>query len=59
VLAYPLRHGASLPGSEGDTRAPIRLLKYKTASLETGISMPKSEPLLNDAPPTPGEQDTE
>jgi hypothetical protein len=59
VLAYPLRHGAALPGMKGDGRAPIRSLEYKTASLETGISMPKSEPLLEDAPPVPGEQDTE
>ena len=48
VLAYPLRHGAALPGAKGDSRAPIRSLKYKTASLETGISMPKSEPLLDE-----------
>jgi hypothetical protein len=59
VLAYPLRHGAALPGMKGDSRAPIRSLRSKTASLETGISMPKSEPLLDDAPATPGEQDTE
>lgn len=59
VLAYPLRHGAALAGTMSDSRAPIRSLRYKTASLETGISMPKSEPLLEDAPPTPGEQDTD
>ena len=59
VLAYPLRHGAALPGTMGDSRAPIRALRYKTASAETGISMPKSEPLLADSAPVPGEQDTE
>jgi len=59
VLAYPLRHGTPLPGTMGDSRAPIQSLKSKTASVETGISMPKSEPLLDDAPSTPGEQDTE
>lgn len=59
VLAYPLHHGAALPGMKGDSRPPIRSLKYKTASIETGISMPKSESLLGDAAPTPGEQDTE
>ena len=59
VLAYPLQHGAALPGMKGDSRVPIQLLKYKTASLETGISMPKSELLLDGAPAAPGEQDTE
>jgi hypothetical protein len=59
VLAYPLRHGPALPGKAGDARAPIRSLRYKTASMETGISMPKSEALLDDAPATVGEQDTD
>jgi hypothetical protein len=58
VLAYPLHHGAGLPGRNGDTRPPIRSLKYKTASVEAGFSMPKTEYLLLDAPTTPGEQDT-
>ena len=59
VLAYPLRHGPTLPGATGDSRAPIRSLRYKAASVETGISMPKSEFLLEDAASTPGEQDTD
>jgi hypothetical protein len=59
VLAYPLRHGPALPGAAGDSRMPIRSLDFKTASMETGISMPKSGFLLKDAAPTPGEHDTE
>jgi hypothetical protein len=59
VLAYPLLHGAALPGEAGAGRPAIRALRLKTASAETGFSMPPSEPLLDDAPPTPGEQDTE
>lgn len=58
VLAYPLAHGAALAGKSGDVRSPIQALPFKTASAETGFSMPPSEPLLDDAPPTPGEQDT-
>ena len=59
VLAYPLAHGAALPGATGAGRPAIRALRLKTAAAETGLSMPPSEPLLDDAPPTPGEQDTE
>ena len=59
VLAYPLSHGAALPGKAGDARHPIQALRFKTASAETGLSMSPSEPLLTDAPSTPGEQDTE
>ena len=58
VLAYPLAHGPALAGASGDTRAPIRDLRHKTAAEETGMSMPHSESLLQDVPATPGEQDT-
>jgi len=58
VLAYPLSHGAPLPGKAGDRRSPIRGLRFKTASEETGISMQASEPLLADAPAVAGEEDT-
>lgn len=59
VLAYPLRHGAALPGAAGDTRAPIGSLQYKSASVETGGSMPPTDPLLEDAVPSANEEDTE
>jgi hypothetical protein len=59
VLAYPLEHGPALPGQPGSGRSRIRSLHVKTASVETGLSMPPSEPLLEDAPSTPGEQDTD
>jgi alpha-L-rhamnosidase len=58
VLAYPLAHGAPLPGAVGAGRPTIQALRLKTASAETGISMPPSEALLNDVPSTAGEQDT-
>jgi hypothetical protein len=58
VLAYPLHHGTALPGRDGDARSPIRALAEKSAAVETGISMPDSESLLEDAPATPGEEDT-
>jgi hypothetical protein len=53
VLAYPLRHGAALPGG----RRPIRQLAIKTASQEFGMSMPQTAPLLEDFPATEGEED--
>lgn len=59
VLAYPLRHGAALPGRDGDGRAAITRLMFKTAAEETGFSMTPPEPLLVDAPSTVGEEDTE
>jgi hypothetical protein len=55
VLAYPLRHGAALPGD----RRPIRQLAIKTAAVEFGISMPNTAPLLEDYPAAPGEEDAE
>lgn len=60
VLAYPLAHGTSLPGEAGDSRAPIRDLHIKAASDEMkNFSMPHTEGLLEDVPPTAGEQDTD
>lgn len=58
VLAYPLHHGTALPGRDGDGRSPIRALREKSAAVETGMSMPNSERLLEDAPAAPGEEDT-
>jgi hypothetical protein len=59
VLAYPLQHGAALPGEAGDAvRKPIRALAMKSAAVETGFSMPDPIPLLEDFPAVPGEQDT-
>lgn len=37
VLAYPLRHGAALAGEQGSRRAAIEDLRFKTASMETGM----------------------
>jgi len=59
VLAYPLAHGAALPGKGGADRPAIHSLRLKSAAAETGLSMPPSETLLEDASSTPGEQDTE
>jgi hypothetical protein len=53
VLAYPLRHGAALPGE----RQPIRQLAIKSAAAELGMSMPPTEALLEDYPAVPGEED--
>ena len=60
VLAYPLRHGAALAGTAGDTsgRHAIRALAMKSAAIETGFSMPDSIPLLQDFAAVPGEADT-
>lgn len=58
VLAYPLARGAALPGRDGDTRHPIRGLRFKTAAAETGMSMPNTQPLIEDVSATEGEQDT-
>jgi hypothetical protein len=57
VLAYPLRHGAALPG-RGSDRPAIRELRLKSAAMETGFSM-EDPPLLGDVAAVPGEQDTE
>ena len=58
VLAYPLAHGAALPGTNGDGRAPIRDLEPKTAAVELGFSMPSTDFLLTDNAAHSGEQDT-
>lgn len=57
VLAYPLLHGKALAGN-GTARKPIRDLNAKAAFIETGFSMPNSEPLLTDYPAQAGEEDT-
>jgi hypothetical protein len=59
ILAYPLRHGASLAGSQGSARRAVFNLRYKTASLETGISMPSSIRAMGDLPSVAGEQDAD
>jgi hypothetical protein len=53
VLAYPLRHGEALP------KRPIRQLDLKTASMEIGMSAPKTTMLLEDVAAEPGEQDAQ
>ena len=58
VLAYPLANGDPLPGRPQSHRAPIKALRFKTASVESGFSMPPSEPLLEDSPSVDGEADT-
>lgn len=59
ILAYPLRHGAPLPGSPDSGRAPIRDLVFKTASIETGFSMPTSGRVLRERAAVAGEQDAD
>jgi hypothetical protein len=59
VLAYPLRHGAPLPGSPASGRSPIVDLSSKTASVETGFSMTPSDREMREASATPGEEDAE
>jgi len=61
VMAYPLKHGAPLPGDarSADTRKPIRDLEVKSVFVEAGFSVPDSKPLLDDFPSVPGEQDLE
>jgi hypothetical protein len=59
VLAYPLRYGPALPGSAGSKRRPIQNLAFKTASMETGFSMPQSDKVLRSAPAVAGEEDAE
>jgi hypothetical protein len=57
VLAYPLHHGAPLPGARGSQRTALLDLNFKTASMETGFSTPRAEEVLRNAPSTAGEQD--
>jgi len=58
VLAYPLRHGVSLPGDPGSGREAIRALSLKLATKEVGTySMADADKVLTEAPSVPGEQD--
>lgn len=59
TVAYPLRHGAPLAGAKGSERRAIVNLNQKTASTETGFSMPASDRVLRDAPSVAGEQDAD
>jgi hypothetical protein len=59
TLAYPLRHGALMPGAPGSNRAAIRDLRFKSASVETGFSTPDSAQTLRVAPSVAGEEDAE
>jgi hypothetical protein len=58
VLAYPLRHGAPLPGEAGSDRRAILDFDYKTTAKDTGISMQLSSKALRELPPVTGEEDT-
>lgn len=59
TLAYPLRHGTTLPGRPGSGRAAIEELPFKTASTETGISMQPLSQELRTAPSVSGEEDVD
>lgn len=59
ALAYPLRHGAPLPGEPASGRRALLDLQYKTAAHDTGLSMPQSSLVLRELPPASGEEDTE
>lgn len=58
VLFYPLHHGGPVAGEAGSARAPIKELKDKNGSQESGFSAPESVHLLLDSPEEKGEQDT-
>jgi hypothetical protein len=57
LLAYPLRHGATLASDPDNTRLPIRDLPVKAVFVEAGMSTPDSKPLLRDSPEDPAEAD--
>ena len=59
TLAYPLRRGAAMPGAQGSDRSAILDLEFKTASAETGFSMPPSEQVLRNGKAVAGEQDAD
>jgi hypothetical protein len=59
VLAYPLLHGTPLPGSTSSGRRRILNLEFKSASKETGFSMPSSDQIMRDEPSIAGEEDAE
>ncbi len=53
VLAYPLHHGAPLPGSAESDRRRVQNLEFKSASRETGFSMPRSDEIMRDGLQSP------
>ena len=57
VLAYPLRHGAALPGDAASGRRAILDFDHKTTVKDTGFSMPLTSHVLRDLQPESGEQD--
>jgi hypothetical protein len=59
TLAYPLHHGASMPGTQGSHRAAMLDLEFKSASTETGFSMPASEQVLRNGAAVEGEEDAD
>jgi hypothetical protein len=59
VLAYLLRHGATLPGSTASGRRRLLHLEFKSASRETGFSMPASDEIMRNEPSVAGEEDAE
>jgi len=59
ILAYPLRHGAPLPGAPGSGRTAVEDLPFKTASKETGISMQPLKDGLRNVPSVSGEEDAD
>lgn len=58
VLAYPLRHGAALPGEAASGRRAILDFDHKTTAKDTGFSMQLTSRVLRDLPPESGEEDT-
>jgi hypothetical protein len=59
VLAYPLHHGAPFPDSAESDRRRVLNLEFKSASRETGFSMPRSDEIMRDEPSVAGEEDAE
>lgn len=58
VLAYPLRHGAALPGEAASDRRAILDFDHKTTAKDTGISMSLTSRVLRELPSENGEEDT-
>ncbi|MBO0912001.1 MAG: hypothetical protein J2P13_09425 [Acidobacteria bacterium] len=58
TLAYPLAHGAALAGTRESGREAILDLPYKTASIETGFSMPPATQVLRNRASVEGEEDS-
>jgi len=59
VLAYPLHRGTKLAGAPGSERSALVGLKYKSAALEMGFSMPDADSLLTDAMPDKKDEDAD